>query len=71
MVLEMLYFRVVLCIRQYFIVFPSTQFVIQIYHTFLHLLHVSAGCGRLQVHWVSQSPISFPPTIPTLASVYI
>jgi hypothetical protein len=33
-------------------------------------LHVSAWQGHLQVHQVSQSPISFPATLPALASVY-
>jgi hypothetical protein len=28
------YFSIILCIRQCFIMFPSTQFVVQIYHTF-------------------------------------
>jgi hypothetical protein len=40
-----------------------------IYHMFLHLLHASAPCGHLQVQWVSQSPISFSVTLPTLASI--
>jgi hypothetical protein len=40
------------------------------YTTRFPLLHVSAWCGHLQVHWVSQSPISISATLPTLASVY-
>jgi hypothetical protein len=50
--------------------FPSTQFVVQIYHYVFPFLHVSAWWGHLQVHWVSQSPIYFLATFPTLAIVY-
>jgi hypothetical protein len=68
----LLYFSVILCIRQCFITCPSTQFVVQIYHKFFSLLHVSTWWGNTQVNYKLKSPISLsanPPPPPWPPSV--